>query len=110
MKALRRSAETLLPLPPFLDAWGARVAQLDECAEVLEALVVGCRKIEGQQGYYRAIAGMQAAGSGRFQQAVGAMSNSARKLLREPEMRKRIDTAQGSFESTMRKRTRTALG
>ncbi len=104
VKALRRSAATLLPLPPFLDDWGARVIQLDERAEVLEALVTGCRKIEGQQGYYRAIAGMQTAGRREFEQAVAGMSNSARKLIRDPEMRKKIDLPRASFESMMRKR------
>ena len=110
VKALRRSADTLLPLPPFLDDWGTRVVRLKEASEVLEALVVGCRKIEGQQGYYRAIAGMQSAGSSRFQQVAEGMSNSARKLLREPDMRKKIDVSRASFESMMRKRARTALG
>ena len=110
VKGLRRSADLLLPLPPFLDDWGARVASIDDAAEVLEALVTGCRKIDGQQGYYRAIAGMQSAGAGRFQQLVNAMSNFARKLLREPEMRKKLDISRPSFESMMRKRARQAWG
>ncbi len=109
VKALRRSAETLLPLAPFLDDWGGRIVRLDERAEVLEALVTGCRKIEGQQGYYRAIAGMQSADRPAFERAIAGMSNSARKHLREPEMRKRIDVPRSSFESMMRKRV-AALG
>src|SRR5690242_2757306 len=56
VKALRRSPATLLPLSPFLDDWGEAVAQLDESDQVLAALVAGCRKVPGQQGYYRAIA------------------------------------------------------
>jgi hypothetical protein len=110
VKALRRSADTLLPLPPFLDDWGARVSGLDERVEVLEALVTGCRKIEGQQGYYRAIAGMQASDPRRFEHTAASMSNAPRKLLREPEMRKRLDVPRTSFESMMRKRARAALG
>ncbi len=107
VKALRRSAETLLPLAPFLDDWGGRVVRLEERSEVLEALVTGCRKIEGQQGYFRAIAGMQAADRPAFERAIAGMSNSARKHLREPEMRKRIDVPRSSFESMMRKRVAT---
>ncbi len=66
VKALRRSPATLLPLCPFLDDWGAVVAKLEENDEVLAALVTGCQKLKGQQGYYRAIAGMYAASSRRF--------------------------------------------
>jgi hypothetical protein len=106
---LRRSPETLLPLCPFLDDWGGVVARLEESHEVLAALVTGCQKVQGQQGYYRAIAGMLAASSGAFDRAAAHMPNSAQRLLRSAEMRKLIDVPRISFESMMRKRARTAL-
>ncbi len=109
VKALRRAAITLLPLCPFLDAWGKVVAQLDEIHEVLAALVIGCQKVQGQQGYYRAIAGMRAASSGAFDRAAGRIPNSTQRLLRSVDMRKRIDLPRVSFESTMRKRASTTL-
>jgi hypothetical protein len=109
VKALRRSASTLLPLCPFLDEWGEVVARLEESDEVLAALVVGCQKVQGQQGYYRAIAGMRAASSSAFERAAGRMPNAAQRLLREAEMRKLIDVPRVSFESMMRKRARAAL-
>jgi hypothetical protein len=109
VKALRQSPDTLLPLGPFLDEWGSVVAQLEESSEVLAALVVGCKKVPGQQGYYRAIAGMLAAAPGAFERAAGRMPNGARSLLREAEMRKLIHVPRISFESMMRKRARTAL-
>lgn len=109
VKVLRRSAETLLPLCPFLDEWGGIVARLDEAHEVLEALVTGCQKVQGQQGYYRAIAGMRDAGAGSFDRAAGRMSNGAQRLLRGGELRKLIDVPRASFESMMRKRARAAL-
>jgi hypothetical protein len=109
VKALRRSTATLLPLCPFLDDWGGIVAQLEESHEVLAALVTGCRKVEGQQGYYRAIAGMRAAGVGDFDRAAARMPNSAQRLLRDAELRKRIDFPHAGFESMMRKRARAAL-
>ena len=109
VKALRRAAVTLLPLCPFLDDWGRVVAQLEESHEVLAALVVGCQKVQGQQGYYRAIAGMLAASSGAFERAAARMSNGAQRLLRSAEMRKLIDVPRVSFESMMRKRARNAL-
>jgi len=110
VKALRRDATTLLPLCPFLDDWGKVVAQLEDSHEVLAALVVGCQKVEGQQGYYRAIAGMLAASSGAFDRAAARMSNSTQRLLRGGDMRKLVDVPRVSFESMMRKRARAALG
>jgi hypothetical protein len=109
VKALRRSPSTLLPLSPFLDDWGNVAAQLEESHEVLSALVVGCQKLKGQQGYYRAIAGMRAASSGAFDRAAARMPNGAQRLLRSAEMRKLIDVPRTSFESMMRKRAVTAL-
>jgi hypothetical protein len=109
IKALRRSPATLLPLPPFLDDWGKVVAQLEESHEVLAALVLGSEKVKGQQGYYRAIAGMQSGASGAFERAAARMPNSAQRLLRSPEMRKLIGVPRISFESMMRKRARAAL-
>jgi hypothetical protein len=109
VKVLRRSPATLLPLCPFLDEWGAIVAQLDESHEVLTALVTGCQKVEGQQGYYRAIAGMRAASSGAFDRAAAHMPNAVQRLLRDSSLRKLIDVPRVSFESMMRKRARAAL-
>jgi hypothetical protein len=109
VKVLRRDATTLLPLCPFLDDWGKAVAQLEQSHEVLAALVVGSQKVQGQQGYYRAIAGMLAASSGAFERASARMPNSTQRLLRSAEMRKLIDVPRVSFESMMRKRARAAL-
>ena len=109
VKALRRSPATLLPLCPFLDEWGGVVAELEESHEVLTALVGGCHKVPGQQGYYRAIAGMRAASSGKFERAAARMPNGAQRLLREADLRKLIDVPRVSFESMMRKRARAAL-
>jgi hypothetical protein len=110
VKVLRRSPATLLPLCPFLDEWGGVVAQLEESHEVLAGLVSGCHKVQGQQGYYRAISGMRTASSGAFDRAAARMPNAAQRLLRGAELRKIIDVPRVSFESMMRKRTRTALG
>ena len=108
-KALRRSAATLLPLSPFLDEWGGVVAQLEESHEVLAALVTGCQKVQGQQGYYRAIAGMRVRDPGAFERAAGHMPNAVQRLLRGAELRKLVDVPRTSFESMMRKRARAAL-
>jgi hypothetical protein len=104
IKALRRSAATLLPLCPFLDDWGAIIAQIDEAHEVLAALVTGCQKVPGQQGYYRAIAGMQQHSSGAFDRAASKVPNSVQRQLRSAELQKLINVPRISFESMMRKR------
>jgi hypothetical protein len=109
VKALRRSPETLLPLCPFLDDWGAVVIQLEENHEVLAALIAGCQKVEGQQGYYRAIAGMQNGAPGPFERAAARMPSATQRLLREAEMRRLTSVPRISFESMMRKRARAAL-
>ena len=109
VRALRRSPATLLPLSPFLDEWGAVVARLEESHEVLAALVTGCHKVQGQQGYYRAIAGMRAASPCAFERAAAHMPNAVQRLLRSAELRKLVDVPRVSFESMMRKRARAAL-
>jgi len=109
VKALRRSPDTLLPLSPLLDQWGSVVAQMEESHEVLAALVIGCKRVQGQQGYYRAIAGMLETSPGAFERAAARMPTGARTLLRDAEMRKLISVPRVSFESMMRKRARTAL-
>jgi hypothetical protein len=82
---------------------------MEESAEVLAALVIGCKRVQGQQGYYRAIAGMLETSPGAFERAAARMPTGARTLLRDAEMRKLISVPRVSFESMMRKRARTAL-
>jgi hypothetical protein len=106
-KGLRRSAELLLPLSPFLDDWGSTVArhpQLtdEDRAEVLAALVTGSRKLQGQRGYQRAIHGMMQSG-GRFEGWVKAMPSTARADWKDAGLRKEAGVARGSFESMMKK-------
>ena len=109
VKVLRRSPATLLPLSPFLDDWGGIVAGLEESHEVLAALITGCQKVKGQQGYYRAIAGMRVVSPSVFDQAASRMPNLTQRLLRSREMRKQIDIPRVSFESMMRKRARESV-
>jgi hypothetical protein len=108
VKPLRQSAELLLPLGPYLDDWGATIASYAgfssaERAEVIDALVRGCRKIPGQQGYYRALAGMAERSSRAFEDAVALLPAASRKDLRSPETRRLMAVPRGSFESRLRK-------
>ncbi|MBS1832761.1 MAG: hypothetical protein JST65_08610, partial [Acidobacteria bacterium] len=80
-----------------------------EKSEILDAIVRGCRKVPGQQGYYRAIAGMQTASSRMFEEAAGLMPNAARKELRDPDLRRAISIPRSSFESSLKKQLASVL-
>jgi hypothetical protein len=115
-RCLRRAPELLLPIPPFLDAWGQTLAttrrlSTQERAEVVEALVVGCAKLGPQQAYYRALAGFAAA----FPRGLDApelrehCSARVRRELRAASLRQRIAVSRASFESSYAKRVRALL-
>lgn len=109
VKNLRRSPDLLLPLSPFLDDWGATIARhplLDHAArvETVEALVNGCRKIAGQTGYFRALAGFREAAPQEFEACVAGLTNAERKFARDAAFRKQLDVPRASFESTLRKK------
>lgn len=108
VKPLRRTADLLLPLGPCLDSWGLLLAShpllgTADRSEALDALIRGCRKIPNQAGYYRAIAGFQAAGK-EFERAAEMLPNSSRKDLRDPEMRRLTAVPARSFESALAKK------
>jgi hypothetical protein len=114
VRALRREADFLLPVSPFLDDWGAILGrhprlEVAERAEILGALVSGCKKVPNQQGYYRAIAGMMRAMGGSYEPLVDRLPAALRREARSPEMRRHTAVAQVSFESSMRKRALAAL-
>ncbi len=109
VKPLRASADLLLPMAPFLDEWGGIVAthaalDEDDRAEVAAALIAGCRKIPGQAGYYRALAGIVARLDGPLERLAKRLPGAERRAFEEPEMRRMLAVKQGSFESAIRKR------
>jgi len=109
VKPLRKAAQLMLPLGPFLDDYGATLATTpllngEERSEVLEALVRGCKKVPNQAGYYRAVAGFREASNRAFDEAVARMSASTQKLMREPELRQKSAVPKRSFESSYSKR------
>ncbi len=114
VRALRRSSELLLPLGPFLDDWGRRVARHPalndaERAEVVGALLTGYRKLQGQQGYQRALAGLDEAVPRGLEGLARALPNAARATLRDPDLRRAMAVPQASFESSFRKRAAALL-
>jgi hypothetical protein len=57
-RALRTRPELRVPIGPFFDAWGERVAQLlegEDLLEVVRALAHGAERLKGSIGYLRAL-------------------------------------------------------
>jgi hypothetical protein len=116
VRRLRSAPELLLPLAPFLDDWGARLAtwpglDTQARAEAIAALVEGCRKLQGQAGYYRALAGFHGAYPGGLDAASlqNALPASVRRELRGSDLRQRIAVRRESFESSLAKKARAIL-
>lgn len=112
VRPLRRREEFLMPLAPFLDEWAQRLGATRELsepekAEVLGAFLLGCKKISGQLGYYRAIFGM--AQSIDLERLARHLPSSLRQMLKDTEVRKHLSLKTISFESSLRKRTLAAL-
>ncbi|MBI3211026.1 MAG: hypothetical protein HYZ37_19240 [Candidatus Solibacter usitatus] len=114
VKALRQSADLLLPLGPFLDDWGALTAihpllTWNDRAEILAALIHGCKTIPGQRGYYRAIHGMVNALGGTLDRVVTLLPARSRSDFKDAALRKQIAVPRISFESSMKKLLAAAL-
>jgi hypothetical protein len=112
--ALRRSADLLLPISPFLDAWGETVATHeamndDERMATLAALIAGCRKTPNQVGYYRAITGFIAARGGSLDQLKRDLPSAQRRALDDADMRRQLAVSEASFTASMRKKADAAL-
>ncbi len=112
-RCLRRHAELLLPISPFLDRWGGVVAShgalsTDDRVAVAGQLLEGCRTIPGQLGYQRALSGLIEAWPGGAAGLARQLPAAGRRQLERPELRKSLAVSQGSFESMMRKRLQAA--
>lgn len=114
IRSLRQSFDFLIETAPFLDDWGERMARDprltdSDRSEVLAALVIGGRKIEGQRGYARAVAGLIHGLGSRLDSIVARMSARARSEFKAPDLRKAIAAPRMSFESSMKSKLRRAL-
>jgi hypothetical protein len=111
-KCLRTNPALFLPLGPFLDDWGAKLACWEgddnwggaEKAEVVTALIEGCQKVPGQESYFRALAGFDSALSGGLASLDRWLASAPRKGLKDKLLRVKISTPRASFESSITKR------
>ncbi|WP_310394973.1 hypothetical protein [Hymenobacter sp.] len=113
VRCLRQSPDFLLPLGPFFDEWGEGIAahpalSLADRAEILAALLAGCKKIPGQVGYFRAVSGL-ARGVGGLEKFAALLPASIRQELKNPEVKRHVGLSRASFEASIRKRARQVL-
>jgi hypothetical protein len=115
-KDLRQSHELLLPMSPFLDEWGERLARWpgfdDEArARVVSALVMGCKKVADQEAYYRALVGFDRVHAGGLAAPclVECFGTAVKRELKEVSLRKKLALRRESFESRYVKEVRRVI-
>ena len=94
-RSLRRSRELLITTGPFLDDWGAKVAQSlsdhpDDLVEVVLALVHGKERLPLAVGYVRALLGIESHGN-LPPKALLAMHDCFRSDVRSKQARARFE-------------------
>jgi hypothetical protein len=114
VRELRASADFLLPIAPFLDGWGRMLAGhaglgVHGCAEVVTGLVAGWRKVPGQQGYQRALAGLFA-GLASPAPLLRRLDDDTRAGLTASALVRAMAVPEEEFLDGMRARARVAVG
>lgn len=114
IKLLRTSPALLLPIGPFLDDFGAVLARhsgwsAEQRAEVAAGVLEGCRRVAGQEGYYRVLCGFDAAHPGGIAALEPRFATAARREWKSDTTRKKLAIRRASFESSYQKRARQIL-
>jgi hypothetical protein len=110
-RALRTSRELLLPIGPWLDAWGETVAKSPllehgDRAEVLAALLELHARDPAQEGCLRAIAGLHHATRGGIEVFVPDLPARMRKDALRGRVRDVLDVSVGHFDARIDRRFR----
>ena len=100
-KFLRRSPEFLLPVAPFLDGWGARVARekTDDLKTAVAALIYGAQRTPGSVAFSRALAGIVANYPGGASRVESLLTAKDAKLMRTGTLRQQISVERPRFEA-----------
>ncbi len=93
-RAIRAYPELRIPLGPFLDGWGAEVAERldgEDLLETIDALIHGSERLEGTIGYARALRAIL--------EARPELASRASALRRVPRLRKVLETPREELEA-----------
>jgi hypothetical protein len=93
-RGLREHPELRIPLGPFLDAWGARVATMlegESLFEMIDALVHGCERMPTTVGYARALHAIR--------QAHPELADRSNTLTKNSHFRALLKTPSAEFEA-----------
>lgn len=106
-RSLRRRAAYLLPIGPFLDAWGGKLATSNDLsrkdlAEVVEALIDGWQRLDGPVGYARALAGISEHIPGGMSELASIVPARVYKTMQSGKLRQLISIPQERFEAQWR--------
>lgn len=109
---LRRSVDFLLPLGPFFDAWGAKLARhpelpAEDLPPVVRALVDGFQRLNGKNqvlGYARALAGLVNAFPGGLNALSKYLPASVEKQLRQGEIWRQLQLGEAAFRAQWNKK------
>lgn len=103
VRCLRRRAEFLLPIPPFLEEWGERLARStdlveSEKSEIASALVLGFQKLGGAViGYARALVGLERGFVGGASRLQKLMPSRLERELRGGALRRAMSESESTF-------------
>jgi hypothetical protein len=114
-RALRRSRELLLPIGPWFDAWGARIATCDELdardrGDIMGALLHLHARAPRQAGCLRGLAGLHQATAGGLSSIAEFAPARLRKEIGRGAVRDAIDLPRERFEEPFSRRFEAVAG
>lgn len=114
-RALRRSADLLIPVGPFFDDWGRRVARhpalaREDVADVVRALLDGWTRLHGPVGYARALSGILEVFPGGRKALGKLLPRSDPRMLEAGPLKAAMDVPQERFEAQWANRALKLIG
>lgn len=120
VKELRRHIDLMLPLGPWLEDWGAKVAMSKDMSDEDKTLVVrqllrGCDTtskaycVPNQVGYYRALQGFNAVSPLDRLVQQKALDKDCREVLKTHDVRMHLCCSKAQFASKLARRAREIL-
>lgn len=110
-RALRKTADLLIPIGPFFDDWGKTVARhpvlsREDVAEVVRALLDGWTRLHGPAGYARALSGILEHFAGGRSALGKLLPGADRRMLESGPLKAAMDVPRARFEAQWANRVR----